>query len=281
MKRIAIPMSLLVLSGICASAGADPSQPDREFRCSLPVSDVNKPTDPNGPGGYKDGYQNSCGMASVASMLYAAGYRDMPAKNSSPGKPLAMSGQEAGSAKDLYDTIVASENVNKYGGTQGWGPGRQKQWTNSYIGLNPGVSEASYDYTYTKTTSPKLTDVCKSLDSGYMTDLWLEKGATHHSVVVQGIDMWEDASGKVTGAKVYIYDSDDGATGLKSYEVVFGQHGYWGLKDYPKAGSIWWVRATGVMTPAPGALLLGGIGLALVAWRQRRSAREAPNAQRR
>jgi len=272
MARTATPVCVLAILCLCVSAWADPSEPDREFRCNLPVSDVNKPADPKGPGGFQSGYQRSCGMASVASMLYAAGYRDIPATNSSSGKPLTMSGQEAGSAQDLYKGIVESENVNHYGGSQGWGPDRQKQWANDYIAKNPGVAGASYGYTYTKTTSPKLGDVTAGLASGKMTDLWLEKGAEHHSVVVQGVDVWEDANGKVTAAKVYIYDSNDGATGLKGYDVVFGQQGYWGLKDYPKTGDIWWVRATGTMTPTPGALLLGAMGLGIVAWRRRRAA---------
>ncbi len=168
--------------------------------------------------------------------------------------------------------------------TQGWSGWSQVDVAGG--GFYPSLDFSDY-YHQVSSTSAALSAIDDSLRAGYGTTLGVYRvydinKITGHAVTVWGFSSDSDTPNYYTG--IYLTDSDDDKNNgtppdmLQHYAVDYIS-GMWYLQDFYGydtyyIGSVQALEKTPELglshSPAPGAILLGGIGVGLVGWLRRR-----------
>jgi hypothetical protein len=186
----------------------------------------------------------------------------------------------------MFDHFCAhwtDEGGNPYYGWEWWFNGiNAKQgvagWAQEDVdgggGFYPTLNIDDYRR-WTGTDSTALSTLDDWMDDGYGCTLGIA-GNMAHSITAWGYS-YDSDNGAYLG--VYLTDSDDNQsgypTGLRYYDVL-SSGGTWYLQNYYGSGSNYITEVVGlgqmpiVPIPAPGAILLGGIGVGLVGWLRRR-----------
>jgi|GEM_PF-4446532 len=262
MKRT-LTLVVCALLGACTAGPAGADLPASFHATGL--TDIDKPTDADG--NYQQGFEDSCGVAAVTSMIWAAGYNKKP------------DGTTADSADALYQSIV--NDINSSGTTDwslegGWTFAEEKAWLDDYIGENTGKNP----YTNLKQdlasgdglNTSQLQGTFEHLTKKKFIQLGIKpEDSGDHFVTLEGFEATVDANGVLTGGKVFIYDSNGDlfGDGKDEYDLKLID-GQWYLADFPRSGKNAAIWSSFRLTPIPGSTVLGLMGLGTLAWWKRR-----------
>ena len=265
MKRTLI----LVACALLAACAADPAGADlpTEFHADGLV-DIDK-EDENGV--VQPGFEDSCGVAAVTSMIWAAGYETKP------------DGTTAGSADELYRSIVNDINASgneDWSLDDGWTFDEEKAWLDDYTGAhadgNPYTDLTQQTASGDGLNTSQLQRTFEQLARKDFVQLGIKpEDSGDHFVTLEGFEATVDANGVLTGGKVFIYDSNgDLFKGGKDEYVLKEIDGQWYLEDFPRSGMNAAIWSSFRLTPIPGSTVLGVMGLGLVAWTRGRFLRK-------